>query len=259
MYVMRLSEWLGREYSWCVPLILFKMTGLCNHHSISWQQEGMQLVHSASVLRERKKGLCPMERAYKEIIEQIQAKCQRDNWYGPTSYRHRRAGWARPMPFETGFAFPPATEQELQETERLLGFTLPPLLRAMYENIANGGFGPGGGIRGAINGYGRPATFESGSDETILTQHLDRERLIDLRDYAGQWRRSPAGDQLLLPSDVWPQQLVPICDLGCQQEVSVDQKGQTFLWYPSEEDDYLFTLNKETTFEQWIRAWLEAQ
>jgi SMI1 / KNR4 family (SUKH-1) len=156
------------------------------------------------------------------------------------------------------FEFLPATEQELQDTERLLGFPLPPLLRFIYAHIASGGFGPGGGIRGAKNGYGRPDTFRIGNDETILTRCYDRERLVDLGDYVGKWRRSSAGDQLLyLPSDVWPQQLVPLCDLGCLQEVGVDGEGQTYLWYPSEESEALFTLGKETTLRQWLQQWID--
>nr|MBA2679119.1 hypothetical protein [Ktedonobacteraceae bacterium] len=42
-------------------------------------------------------------------------------------------------------AFPPATEQQILETEQHLGFPLPPLLRLLYIQIANGGFGPGHG------------------------------------------------------------------------------------------------------------------
>ena len=138
------------------------------------------------------------------------------------------------------------------------GFPLPPFLRSLYTHIANGSFGPGAGIRGVVGGYGK-GTFASGNDETILKKHYDRESLIDLRKYAEQWRRSSVdGQQLNLPSDVWPRQLIPICDLGCQQEVCVDQEGQTYLWYPSEEDGFLFTLSKETTCEQWLQQWLDS-
>ena len=46
-----------------------------------------------------------------------------------------------PFSFTSDFAFPPATEQELHETETILGFRLPPLLRALYAHLGNGGFG----------------------------------------------------------------------------------------------------------------------
>lgn len=36
----------------------------------------------------------------------------------------------------------PATPAELAEAERMLGFGLPPLLRRVYTEVANGGFEP---------------------------------------------------------------------------------------------------------------------
>lgn len=36
--------------------------------------------------------------------------------------------------------FPPATEEQIQETEQQLGFPLPLLLRLLHTEIANGGF-----------------------------------------------------------------------------------------------------------------------
>jgi hypothetical protein len=50
-------------------------------------------------------------------------------------------------------AFPPATETQMLKTERQLGFALPPLLRLLYTQVANGGFGPGYGMIGAIGGF----------------------------------------------------------------------------------------------------------
>lgn len=49
-------------------------------------------------------------------------------------------------------AFPPASEDVLAEAESTLGFKIPPLLRLIYANVANGGFGPGYGIIGVKGG-----------------------------------------------------------------------------------------------------------
>ncbi len=38
---------------------------------------------------------------------------------------------------------PPLTISEIQDVERRLGFLLPPFLRRLYSEVANGGFGPG--------------------------------------------------------------------------------------------------------------------
>lgn len=47
---------------------------------------------------------------------------------------------------------PPATPQAVAEAERIIGFPLPPLLRRLYLEAANGGFGPGEGILGVRGG-----------------------------------------------------------------------------------------------------------
>lgn len=39
------------------------------------------------------------------------------------------------------FTFPPATEQQVRASEAQLGFSLPPLLRLLYREVANGGAG----------------------------------------------------------------------------------------------------------------------
>lgn len=41
---------------------------------------------------------------------------------------------------------PPVTEQALAQAESEIGFPLPPLLRALYTRVADGGYGPGRGF-----------------------------------------------------------------------------------------------------------------
>ncbi|WP_426513197.1 hypothetical protein ACPPVO_22780 [Dactylosporangium sp. McL0621] len=41
---------------------------------------------------------------------------------------------------------PPATEQVISDAESVIGYLLPPLLRRIYRELADGGIGPGGGI-----------------------------------------------------------------------------------------------------------------
>ncbi|SCF56517.1 SMI1/KNR4 family protein [Streptomyces sp. Ncost-T10-10d] len=47
---------------------------------------------------------------------------------------------------------PPATPEAVAEAEEVIGFLLPPLLRRLYIEVANGGFGPGEGILGVRGG-----------------------------------------------------------------------------------------------------------
>ncbi|MQY34418.1 hypothetical protein SRB17_23870 [Streptomyces sp. RB17] len=52
----------------------------------------------------------------------------------------------------TGRVLPPATPQALAEAEASIGCPLPPLLRRLYSEVTNGGFGPGQGILGVRGG-----------------------------------------------------------------------------------------------------------
>lgn len=75
----------------------------------------------------------------------------------PTTYYRRgtedlRAAWER------GLVAPPApltvaTEAQVARTEELLGVRLPPLLKRLYLEVGNGGFGPLKGIPGGESGF----------------------------------------------------------------------------------------------------------
>jgi hypothetical protein len=73
------------------------------------------------------------------LIEALKRRIQADS---ETPHDHKRAA-----------PFPPATEEQIESTERELDAPLPLLLRRIYLEVANGGFGPGFGILGANGGY----------------------------------------------------------------------------------------------------------
>ncbi|WP_280908817.1 SMI1/KNR4 family protein [Streptomyces sp. SAI-090] len=50
---------------------------------------------------------------------------------------------------------PPATPDAVAEAEQVIGYPLPPLLRRLYLEVANGGFGPRGGVLGVPGGKWR--------------------------------------------------------------------------------------------------------
>lgn len=80
-----------------------------------------------------------------------------------------------------------ACEAQVARTEELLGFTLPPFLRRVYCEVANGGFGPGYGLIGA-----------EGGKENALGESL-----------AGAYQSQQA-----MYSPSWPDQLVPLVSWG---------------------------------------------
>lgn len=95
----------------------------------------------------------------------------------------RQAGLIVPLP-----ALTPATPEAVQEAEAVIGHTLPRLLRRLYLEVGNGGFGPGYGILGLRGGH-----------------HVGGQTALDL------YRRAT-------PSSEWsflPPGLLPLCAWGC--------------------------------------------
>jgi hypothetical protein len=85
----------------------------------------------------------------------------------------------------------PASEEHLSAAERRLGFAIPPLLRRLYAEVANGGFGPGGGILGIAGGWA--------TDRRLTVEDLYGEMLEAVQENR-RW--------------VWPTGLLPIVDLS---------------------------------------------
>lgn len=176
---------------------------------------------------------------------------------------------------EPTLAFPPATEQQIRETEQQLGFPLPQLLRLLYTQIANGGFGPGFGIIGAVNGY-------LGVDHIPGSIARRYQWEIDLADAfrqldKGGWASLTSKDWQVLGEDgigsgeltddelegeawaiaeedwtpLWPNQLLPLCEHGCNIT--------TYLFADTEQvvqgmhNPYLVVAN---SLEEWLECWL---
>jgi SMI1 / KNR4 family (SUKH-1) len=208
-----------------------------------------------------------MDAAFVELFERIREKCLRDGWYGGTlDLHHVRSD----HPQRHSFAYPPASEEQLRATETAIGFLLPPVLRALYTEVANGGFGPGGGISGALGGYG------SRLDEPARTivddyrwhcqvgytqiGHHDAIRLIDLAKPAENWKRGSGREDLLLPHEVWPEQLLPLEDLGCCMQACLDCKtGRVLCVAPSGNDEEYEIGPISPSLEQYLERWLREE
>lgn len=149
----------------------------------------------------------------------------------------------------------PATLSEVSFCERVLGFTLPKLLRDCYIEVGNGGFGPGhNGI------FGLP------SAAVLWGGHSSVEWYLALRSKHGP--QEPE----------WPEGLLPICDWGDSIMSSIDcskpyapvirhdpswsfeeirarlQQNQIF-----DGDGRLFeaTWIEMQTLEEWLLTWIE--
>ena len=84
---------------------------------------------------------------------------------------------------------PPATLDQVAATEAALGLRLPPLLRRLYLEVANGGFGPGPGLLG-VRGGARSIKGRS-------MEELHRT-MLEARDEHASW--------------MWPPALLPVVD-----------------------------------------------
>ena len=197
-----------------------------------------------------------MNASYEHLFSSIRARCEQKHWFGPdlgSPARRKRVSADDPRRFN--FLFPAANGEQLYMTEVLLGFPLPPLLRSLYAQMANGGFGPGGGLKGIVGGYG---SVESGTHtfdtETIIDQYrwrcnkgifdlaedTGRDKLVSLEVSYGEWLRS----------------LLPICNLGCVQEACLASQERMFIVAPLEGNELYWLRQLPWTFEQWLWRWI---
>lgn len=166
-----------------------------------------------------------------------------------------------------GFEFPPATEKQLQDTEKVLGFPLPPLLRALYTYVANGGFGPAYGITGVSGGYyfGDDGHYQTLAQEPLpetFTGPLLEEEIIplNLSEYAYQ-HDDPL--HIDLPPHTWPDCFPSICYLGCGMDAHLDiMSGRVYRVessYDETEGISLFLTRLDESLESWLGSWLEGK
>jgi hypothetical protein len=126
----------------------------------------------------------------------------------------------------SGALLPPVQQRAVARAEAALGFSLPPLLAGLYGEVADGGFGPGHGLR-----------------------TLDRS----VSTYLGE--RAPAGAD----DWPWPEGVLPVGDWGCAMLACVDCRGEghpVLLFEPNAgEPDSAWYLDA-ATLEEWLRTWL---
>ncbi|MCX3059084.1 SMI1/KNR4 family protein [Streptomyces beihaiensis] len=131
---------------------------------------------------------------------------------------------------ETEVLTPCVSEQDIADAEQVLGFSLPPLLRLLYLQVANGGFGPDYTLLPLV-GDGRTAVAEYGP---LRTTH----------------------------SEYWPRSVLPILDWGCGMYAAVDclaPDAPVLLFEPNagpdEWADAWFL--DSPSLARWLTSWLD--
>jgi hypothetical protein len=129
----------------------------------------------------------------------------------------------------------PASSEAVEEAERVLGRPLPSLLRRLFLDVGNGGFGPGYGILG----------LRGGAKDDLGMTALDHYR--DLR--------SERFSQAL------PEACFPLCHWGCAIYSFVDcSSPEGDIWAcdpnPGFEND---TFRQPLTLVEWFGRWIEGR
>ncbi len=187
---------------------------------------------------------------YQQLCSAIRSTCAVKHWYGVDA---RGPQWRRDIvaddPRRERFEYAPATEEQLTATEAALGLPLPSVLRALYGELANGGFGPAYGLRGAIGGFAGTGT--------MVEQYqwsLDGTQPVELASYADEWQESDGWRFLTLARDRWPARLLPLCEWGCAVEICLDCVDGQVLRVAPVQEGYRFTF-QAASLEEWLQLW----
>src|SRR5262245_47599971 len=144
----------------------------------------------------------------------------------------------------------PASERAVDTAERQIQFQLPELLRAVYTQIGNGGFGPGYGIVGLAGGA-RP------EGKSLAQQYRAQRSLARMNRH---WH--------------WPEGLLPLCSLGCGMWSCLDcvePRTPVYLFEPNnldaeETDEHEAVLqwtnafwHEAPSFAAWLERWLNGR
>jgi hypothetical protein len=202
---------------------------------------------------------------YRGLCQRIVQYCHLRGWYGPDGaldvgmeterYVMEADGTLRHVSVthdpRIGFEFAPASRDQLRATEHALGFALPPLLRAVYTQVANGGFGPGEGLTGVQGGYAY------GQDYRYATLDLAQPprwalRLADLGALGLGWDQHQC---TTLPPRTWPTHFVHLCYWGCGTDSYLDALSEQV--YEILDTNPVVLRQQEDSLQSWLETWLQ--
>ena len=167
------------------------------------------------------------------LIERLKAQIQSGKT--PTE----AYSWHRPR------ANPPVTQPELEQAESMLGFALPPLLKRIYLEVGNGGFGPGYGLF-RLSDERQTDHFDVLVQNYLSLRSLTQEEIDEA--FAGE------EDRPIL----WPEKILMLCDWGCTIYSSVDCASSPYPILVTDANVSLSEINIESpSLAQWLEDWLD--
>lgn len=135
--------------------------------------------------------------------------------------------------------------EEIARAEIQLGFELPSLLRRLYLEVGNGGFGPGYELY-ALNANNL-------SEDSLVTAYLGM-RSMSQKDLGEHW----ADD--VKPS-LWPECVLMLCDWGCNIYSCLDCVSPELPVYRMDSNkNFMVEWAMEApSLQQWLEAWMEGR
>ena len=133
--------------------------------------------------------------------------------------------------FQQHRIFPPASVEEIELVRERMGLPTPEPLSDLYAGVGNGGFGPGYGLLGLVDGA-KDDLGQSALD--VYSNFL----VPDPTDSSWQWRP----------------EVLPICYWGCVVYSCVDCSTEDAVMVGFDEGRWVAG---RRTLEQWLRAWLD--
>lgn len=130
----------------------------------------------------------------------------------------------------------------VRAAERELGFALPPLLRTVYSEISDGGFGPGQEVR--LPGY-----------TAAVLYRLDRAVAVYREE------RAPADPQDDPYGMLWPEGVLPLLYWGCSGYAAVDCRdpdGPVLMFEEDGAAGHAWTIDA-VDLTAWWRRWLDGE
>jgi hypothetical protein len=152
----------------------------------------------------------------------------------PDYLQARQAGLLERLP-----ALPTAPAEAVAEAESLIGYRLPPLLRRLYLEAGNGGFGPGYGILGLRGGH------RDGTGRAALDLYREAHDIS-----SRHWSFLPVS-------------LLPVCYWGCGIYSFIDcsqPRGPIWGWDPNPGPAGRQALFPQPlTLAGWLDRWVRGQ
>ena len=150
----------------------------------------------------------------------------------PEYLQARRAGLLERLP-----ALAAAPREAVEEAESVVGHRLPPLLRRLYLEVGNGGFGPGYGVLG----------LKGGHHDDLGRTGIDWYRQAHDHTPESHWSGLPAS-------------LLPLCHWGCAIYSLIDcsdPDGPMWGWDPNPGPEGMQALFAQPlTLAQWLDRWV---